>query len=336
MIRLFVLSWVYIVSLNAIEGPTQKDFQACYAKNQQAYVTLYGVEAVAISKDKAVAFAGKKQPTQYVKYDPFLNLYLLHSSTPLKPVRQRNELKMMHKEWLGSVLSTQSFIGKFDTLSTGTDFYDKSTAKTPKGSIITCTCCDMYGIGAENGRYIGNRYLNHFIAYDDVYYGDVGVRFEYKNNKIYVKEIDPFVSKDGFQVGDEVVQVDSKPIGSFRAFKERILFAKKGTMIRFTLKGKKESIVVPIVARNVVTPHLETFLEHKGMTFSPNLEILSIQKESMAAMSGLKKGDRLLEVDGKPVKNTSEVRALFSLTKAQSYYLLFERQGFQFFVKIVQ
>lgn len=333
---MLLLSLLFLTPLIAIEGPTQKDFRACYNKNSQGYITLHGVDAIAITKDKAVAFAGKMTPKEYVKYDPFLNLYLLKSKQLLKPIRQRDEMSMMNKEWLGSVLPTKSFIGKFERYSLGMTPYDKSTVPTPKGSVITCTCCDMYGLGANNGRFIGNRYLNHFVAHDDVYYGDVGVRFDYKNGKIYVKSIDPFITAYGFKVGDEITRLNGKPTGSFRSFKERILFAKKGSTLSFGIKGQMKRLKATVVARNITPPYLETFLEHKGMMFNENLFLRFVRKGSLAKRSGLKKGDKLLEIDGTPVKSVSSVRKILSKPTSKPYYLLFERQGFQFFTKIVK
>ena len=336
MIRLLLLSLLLLTPLSAIEGPTQQDFRACYNKNSGAYISLYGVKAIAITKDKAIAYGGKVRPSNYVKYDPFLNLYLVKSDKPLRPVRQRDEMTIMNKEWLGSVMSDTIFIGKFERYSNGVTPYDKSTAPTPKGTVITCTCCDMYGIGADDGRFIGNRYLNHFIAYDEVYYGDVGIRFGYEKGKVYVKEIDPFIAEYGFKVGDEITHLEGKSIGSFRAFIERILFAKKGSTLRFNLKGEKKPLHAIVVTRNTTPPYLETFLEHKGMLFNEALLLRQVRKDSLAEHSGLKEGDKLLEIDGFPVKSVHEVRTVLSKPTTKPYYLLFERQGFQFFTKIVK
>lgn len=243
---------------------------------------------------------------------------------------------MMNKEWLGSVLEDKTFIGKLERYSNGMTLYDQSTAPTPKGSVITCTCCDMYGIGAENGRFVGNRYLNHFVAYDDVYYGDVGVRFIFEKGKILVKEIDPFIAAYGFKVGDEITHLEGKPVSSFREFMERILFAKKGSELTFGVKGQMKALKATVVARNTTPPYLETFLEHKGMLFDEKLVLKTVRKESLAHKSGLKVGDKLLEIDGVPLKRVSEVRAVLSKPTTKPYYLLFERQGFQFFTKIIK
>lgn len=47
----------------------------------------------------------------------------------------------------------------------------------------------MMGIALNNSSFIGNRYLKHFMKYNDVYWGDIGVDFVVRENKIYVNNV---------------------------------------------------------------------------------------------------------------------------------------------------
>ena len=75
----------------------------------------------------------------------------------------------------------------------------------------------------------------------------------------------------------------------------------------------------------------DTFLEQKGIYFSQNLTILKIANEFEGY--GLKVGDRLIQVNGKKVSDTTDIRKHISSFKHFAI-LLFEREHFQFFIKI--
>ncbi|MBX9222308.1 PDZ domain-containing protein, partial [Campylobacter coli] len=70
--------------------------------------------------------------------------------------------------------------------------------------------------------FIGNRYLKHFMKYNDVYWGDIGVDFAVRENKIYVNN----VRKSGqFLINDEIISVDGTLVKDIRKLNEKILFA---------------------------------------------------------------------------------------------------------------
>jgi len=64
--------------------PTQDDFHACYEKNKGSIVSVNKHFGVAITKDLiAVPKNGDAPIVKYVKFDPFLQLYLVRSDAPL-------------------------------------------------------------------------------------------------------------------------------------------------------------------------------------------------------------------------------------------------------------
>jgi hypothetical protein len=75
----------------------------------------------------------------------------------------------------------------------------------------------------------------------------------------------------------------------------------------------------------------DTFLEFLGISFDKNLFIIKIEKK--AEHYGLKLGDKLLQVNLKDVENEEEILEIIDNPK-KSANLLFQREHFQFFVKV--
>ena len=80
----------------------------------------------------------------------------------------------------------------------------------------------------------------------------------------------------------------------------------------------------------------DTFLERFGIYFDPSLKIVRIVPGSQAQKRGLKKGDRLLMIDGKKCGSRGDVREILSGYATGGELperFLWERNDFQFFLR---
>ena len=113
----------------------------------------------------------------------------------------------------------------------------------------------------------------------------------------------------------------------------KILFSKIGTIHKIKIKrdSKYFNIKVKTKKRYGGGYLSDTFLEEKGIYFSPNLTIIKVSNEFDGY--GLKIGDQLIQVNGNKIDNIADIREHISDFK---YFasLLFQRRGFQFFVNI--
>ncbi|MBE0495849.1 MAG: PDZ domain-containing protein [Campylobacterales bacterium] len=318
----------------AQEAPTVQDFEACFNRNKPAYVSLEGVRAIAITPTRAISF---ERPRSFVKYDPFLNLYVLRSPTPLSPVPQNEERALKRGEWLASVSAKPEIsIGKLSALASGLGQSDTFSANSLTGAIVTGVCCDMYGVAKKGGSFIGNRYLEHVVAYDEVYYGDVGARFAQQDAGIVVVQVDPFYAS-GLRQGDRIVRVNRARVGTLQAFNETVLFAPKNTTLPVEVMRGTQSVQLSLHVRpkRAISLARETYLEALGLHFDANLALTRVEAGSWASAQGLHVGDTLVQIDRQPLKNPQEIRTLLgTLSKNKPYYMLFDRKGFQFFVTL--
>ena len=111
-----------------------------------------------------------------------------------------------------------------------------------------------------------------------------------------------------------------------------VLFAKVGS--KHTVKIKRDAKLLTL---NVTTTKRggggsvsDTFLEFLGISFDKTLHVVKIAKKAQKYQ--LIKGDKLLQIDSKNITTQEEI--LKNIAKGKTSYLLFERRGFQFFIKV--
>jgi serine protease Do len=331
-----VISFILLVQIAFSAQFVYPDFTQCYNKNKKSFVYLGSLRAIAVGKHTAIAYSKTKPHTSFVKYDPFLNLYMFHTKKTLHPVRLKSTHYLKVGEWIGGMDEDSLFVGNFaksgDVLNS---IYLQNTSLKPN-SIISCLCCDVYGLGVGKGEFIGSEYIKRFINAKKVFYGDIGARFIQKDGKFYVNDIDPFYKKNSLKVGDQILTVNNKKVSSLKRLNQAILFAKPKSTIRLKVKrGKKIAIyVLPIVARKGGGDVQDSFLERKGLFLDNNMKIAKIQPHSFAAKQGLKVGDKLLQVNHKSTTSILALRAILSGLKNKELELLFDRNDFQFFVTL--
>lgn len=335
MMRL-VLGFVVLAQFAFSVQFVYPDFKQCYNKNQKSFVYIGPIRAIAVGPHSAVAYLKTKPNIPFVKYDPFLNLYLFHTKQTLHPVRLKSTHSLKVGEWIGGMDEDSLFVGNFAKSGDVLDsMYLQNTSLKPN-SIVSCLCCDVYGLGVGKGEFIGSEYIKRFVNSKDIFYGDIGARFEKKDGKFYVVDTDPFYKNNQLKVGDEILSINSKKFHSLKELNQAILFAKPKSKIQLTIKRDKKmmSFLSIVTARSGGGNIEDSFLEKKGFIFDEKMKIVSIQKDSFAHKNGLKVGDKLLEIDQIPVSSSAHLRKLLSDLKEKEVHLLFDRNDFQFFVNL--
>jgi len=335
MIRFLIAFFVCVGVLQAVSF-TYPDFRQCYKKNKKAFVYFGDTRAIAVSKNLAIAYSKTKPSVEYVKFDPFLNLYLFHSSKPLSPVRLRSSHLLKIGEWVAGMDENSLFVGNFAKHGDLLDSFYLKNAKLEANSMISCLCCEMYGIGVGGGSFIGSEYIKRFIKLKDVYYGDIGVRFEQVARDFLVKSINPFYPNQLLRIGDKIQKIDGKKVTSLKQLNQAVLFSKPKNIIKIeVLRDNKKLTLSSVVRSRMGGGKLsDSFLEKKGIFFDTNLRIVKVNNNSFGDKSGLKVGDKLMQIDGKTVKAQDDIRVSLSKLKSKKAQLLFDRDDFQFFVKL--
>ena len=347
----------FAASLRAEPRPTQDDFNACFEKNLPAMVNVAGNGGIAITPNLIAVPKGETPVKDYVKFDPYLGLYLVASDVKLEPMKMADDNATKKSDWVsvtrdlnatvyGHVKAQAQALGELDVLT-----FDVNGT----GAVLS-PCCKLRGIAVGGDKFVPSRYLRHFAAYKDVYYGDVGAVFEERDGKLYVKSVDPLGRGAALMVGDEILSVNGEKFESLRELNERILFAKKGERLKFEIMRGDEVLKFGVAVSDDAAKKEQkapTKADKKtassdakpqsipqssdaasvqklyGITFDEKLIVKSVDASSGAAKFGVRVGDKLIQVGQKAVSSRKE--ALGLLAKGGGQNLLFRRNGFDFF-----
>ena len=336
--------------LNADPRPTQEDFNACFEKNKNSIVSVNKHFGVAITKNLIAVPKSEGAPLgEYVKFDPYLQLFLVRSSKELSPVvmaDETNEERIKKSTWVGILNdSNNTVMGHIKSLGQNLGDFDTLSFEYNATGEINTPCCKMIGIAVGADKFIPNRYLKHFVSYDDVYYGDIGVKFLQKEDKFFVGLVDP--------LGRGI-----KP-KSLRELNEMVLFAPKGAKLDIIVKRDKQEMLfqVPVSGDvkfnqsldvdapssldipnfNIMPKEPQTMLDDKilvdyGITVDKNLVVTKVEPKSNAEIFGIKIGDKILGFDKQSVSSREEL--LEKLGELKNFTLLFTRNDFQFFARV--
>lgn len=290
-----------------------------------------------MSKYLAVAYSHTTPKVPFIKHDPFLNLYLFKSKTPLQPVRLKSTHQLKLGEWIAGMDDSSLYAGNFSKVGDLLDSFYLHNAQMEKNSIVSCLCCEVYGLGIGAGSFIGSEYITRFMKMKDVYYGDIGVRFAKAGKEFVIREVDPFSPNNNLQSNDKVIKINGKRVTSLKQLNQTVLFAKPKSKINLEINrnGKTIKVTAIVNTRGGGGYLSDSFLEKKGIFFDEKMKISQVNKGSFGAINGLKKGDKLLRVDQTKVEDENALKEYLSKSKGKSVYLLFDRNDFQFFVKLM-
>lgn len=337
------LSLMLGAALFAVERPTFDDYLACYEKNKASMFNYEGLPAFVLDENiLAVVKLPDTKLNSYIKYDPFLNLYLVRTDFSLiKPITD-DETTRTRNDWLGIIDPKKEYIGHLKYLAQGLFERDKLDFNTKIG-LLNSPCCKVLGISLLNGEFIGNRYLNHFKKYNDVYWGDIGATFTQRGDRYFVSGI-TFNSK--LRLNDEILSIDDKPIESLRALNERILFADNQSTIYFKILRDNEEINISSIVspkqytQQVLTTKKEIVKKQisnsLGITLDNNLNVIGISNRNL----GFRLKDKILRVNNVIVNNKTEFNK--EISKGGVLNILIQRYikdenkngDFQFFITI--
>ena len=356
----FILFLCLFTALNAAPRPTQDDFNICFEKSLKSMVDVNGAWGVVLSPNLVVVpKLGQMPIKEYLKFDPFLGLYLVSTDKKQDPIKMSDENTTKKSDWVsvtldinstnyGHVKQTGERLGDLDTLT-----FDVNGT-----GLVLSPCCNLRGIAVGGNKFIPNRYLRHFIAYPDVYYGDIGAVFETVKGKYYVKSVDQLGRGKALAAGDEIVTINDETFPDLRSLNERVLFAKKGEILTFGVirngvleeinvavsgdepedkKQEKEESVKPSAPSeprsvNLTNTTIDLF-KARGMSFDDKLVVRGVDEDSDAHRFGIKPGDKLLQINQKTVKGYKDALGLVS-NDGREYQLLFRRDGLDFFYKV--
>lgn len=318
------------------------DFTQCYEKNKASIVYFGTTRAIAISEKHAIAYTKEKPSYPYLRHDYLSNLYLFESSKPLTPVTLKATDEMKLGEWLASMDERSLHVGIASKKATPEDAFFYFGGKGEPSSLVGGLCCEMYGLGIGEDRFIGSEALKRFIEGKDATYPDLGARFIENNESIVVDAIDPVAGKTKLRVGDKITQLNGKVVKTLAQFHEAFMLGKKeeklSAKIERNEKWVEENILIlppkPKVVKKVAPPKKESYLQKKGFELDKDLRVSKLSYGSLGQKLGLHIGDRLIQVDGMDVKTLVQADAYLSKTKKREVDLLFDRDDFQFFVTL--
>ncbi|EAK3587313.1 PDZ domain-containing protein [Campylobacter coli] len=332
MKKILIICMLFTLSFG-IERPKFEDFLAGYERNKASMLNYEGMPAFALSEN---LLAVLKQPNaklnKYVKYDPFLNLYLARTDFSLIPTPMGDEEKLTRNDWVGIWDPNKPYIGHIKYLAQNIDEKDQLDFNSKIGLLGT-PCCEMMGIALNNSSFIGNRYLKHFMKYNDVYWGDIGVDFVVRENKIYVNNVR---KNPQFLINDQVISVDGLPANDLRKLNEKILFADRGSTLYFqVLRDNMDlNISTEVFAKDLSKfnlpdskpkPKITNFTSNLGLTVNTSLVVTKIDPKSKASNAGFIVGDKILRVNNIILNNFKELQNI--LSAGNDFSILIERKS---------
>lgn len=352
---LLCVIFLFAKSLLAIPRPTFADFKACYDKNRASVMLYEGAKAFVLSPNLLAVVKSKGvKLNKYVKYDPFLNLYLIRTDFSLIPAVMGDELKLDRNDWVGIINPKKPYIGHYLYFGINLDERDQLDFASIIGQLDS-TCCKMLGIALNNGKVIGNRYLKHFAKYNSVYWGDIGVDFDKRDGHIFVSRVR---NSGQFLLNDELISIDNEKYEKLRRVNEKILFANLGSTLYFKVLRDNQEIPlsVQVYAKSLArfgigvkkTKKIERpFTSNLGFVINKQFFITKIEAKGRAKKAGLKVGDKFIRVNNIPLKSLLQLEDIFKRhnefnillsRKAHALPTQVENQNsrFSFFIKLTR
>lgn len=336
---IFLLSFAFLAY--AVERPTFSDFLACYERNKASELTYEGLPAFVLDENLlAVVKLANSKLNSYVKYDPFLNLYLVRTDFSLIKPEFADENEKNRNDWLGILDAKKEYIGHLKYLALDLNERDKLDFKSKIG-LLSSPCCKILGIALNNGNFIGNRYLKHFKKYNEVYWGDIGATFTQKGDRFFVSAV---TFNTNFHINDEILSVDDKAVTSLRALNERVLFAPNQSTIYFKILRDNEEINLSVlvhpkiykqeVLKTVNQVNKTQVYDSLGIILNDNLKVIKSNN------ANFKIGDIILRVNNILVSNKEHFAKLSTMNKHLNILISRHIQDedkmgdFQFFITI--
>lgn len=325
MLRLFIILHLFFLNVYACKG----GYDFCVQKAKDAKIMRQSFLSIPVQNNQRIVFSYKKPKSKILKYDPFLSLYLVADKEHFAYPYELNMRLQLGTAVLNNKTAKEGRIIKHQI---GLNFFGKYSQKFPAPAIISSSCCSLEAILSDKGV-IEKEYLHYFLTTKKARYADIGIRVHEQNKQVFVDACDPFMPDNPFKMGDCIIEYDTKRVDNAASLMQKILFAPVGSKHTVKIKRGAELLTFALQSRKRYGGGFvsDTFLEQKGIYFDKALHVSKTEKDFQNY--GLKIGDRLIQVNGVPVSNQNELRKYIENFKDYSS-LLFERNNFQFFVKI--
>jgi len=325
MFRLFLALNFLLLNLFASRG----DYESCRLKITHSKTIKNQTLQIPVPKNQTLIFSSCLPNAKIIKHDPFLSLYLVDARINFKyPFKINNHLSL----GVASVDEKIAIEGKVVKKQIGLNSFATFSEPLSAPALLLNSCCTLEGIVTSEGI-IEKEYLERFLKSNSSDYGDIGIRVEDKKGLVLIKRVNPFLENNPLKKDDYIVGFNGKKVQDSAALMKMILFSKVGSYHNVKIKRDSKYLNFKVKTKKRYGGGYvsDTFLEQKGIYFSQNLTILKIANEFEGY--GLKVGDRLIQVNGKKVSDTTDIRKHISSFKHFAT-LLFEREHFQFFIKI--
>ncbi|HMN32319.1 MAG: RIP metalloprotease RseP [Chitinophagaceae bacterium] len=135
---------------------------------------------------------------------------------------------------------------------------------------------------------------------------------------------DSTLYKIGLRSGDRIVSVDGKPVEDFERALKSILVANQEIVV--DRNGKEEKLKIPI---DLLGQLIENKKQGKISLIEPRKPsiVFYVEDSSAAYLSGLRKGDRIIQIDSSPVTFHDEIVHLLTSKKNQRINTVVVRNG---------
>ncbi len=325
MFRLFLALNFLLLNLFACKG----GYESCKLKLVDSRTIQNETLQIPVLKNQRIIFSKKTPNAKIIKYNPFLSLYLIEDKKKFKhPFRINNHLSL----GMASVDKKRAIEGKILKEQIGLNSFATFSEPLYAPALLLNSCCALEGIVTPEGI-IQKEYIERFLKTKFTSYADIGIRVEDKKGCLLIKAINPFVKANPFKVNDCVLEFDGKKVKSAALLMRKILFSKIGSTHKIKLKRDSKILTFRVKThkRSGGGYLSDTFLEFLGISFDENLYIVKIEKK--AEKYGLDLGDKLLQINLKDITNKEDILKIISQSKDSSH-LLFEREQFQFFIRV--
>jgi len=323
--RLFLALNFLFLNLYACEG----DFESCKHKTIDSEAILNQTLQIPVQNNQRLIFSTTTPNAKIIKHDPYLSLYLVEDTKKFKyPFRINMNLSM---GTLG-VDNSRVVEGKIVKKQVGLESFATFSEQLSTPSLLLNSCCALEGIVTPLGI-IEKEYIDRFLKTKTVSYTDFGIKVKEVGSLVVVSSANPFAKDNPFKKDDIILELDGKKVKNSATFMRDMLFSQIGSTHSVKIKRGSETVVLSVISQNKKGGGFlsDTYLEFLGISFDKNLTITKIEKN--AEHYGLKIGDKLLQINTRNVKNEQDISEIVDSSK-KSVNLLFEREKFQFFMKL--
>lgn len=288
--------------------------------------------------EKRLLHYSKTPPKGYkiLKSDPYVGLYLLEAKKPKVPLELRDITPEAMEDILG-VGTPEGFVeGNITQRMSGWLAYARFSQKSPPNSIISSICYQIYGLGVGGNEFIESSYIKRFLEQKSARYGDLLIRFEKNRKEPVVALIDPFIEENPFRLGDRVLSLEGRAIGSRSELENQIYGLAPGREVRVSVMREGEVVsfetrVYPRIGGMLLPDHL---LERVGLRFSQDWSLQAAHKMQGRGLENLQAGDQILRVNGIDMPQGEEGLRLLSRFASEEMSWLIRRGEFEFFIKV--